>query len=76
MGSGISLLFMASCNDSEDKGTATVNVRLTDGPAAYSAVNIDIQKLKSALTEVGFRLTFLNRGFITFLILKTEQMLS
>lgn len=46
VGSSIGLLFISSCNDSDENGTATVNVRLTDGPAAYDAVNIDIQKIE------------------------------
>ncbi|QIY91656.1 DUF4382 domain-containing protein [Chryseobacterium gallinarum] len=46
IGSSICLLFLASCNDSDEKGTATVNVRLTDGPAMYDAVNIDIQRIE------------------------------
>jgi len=46
IGSSIGLLFLASCNDSEGSDTATVNVRLTDGPAAYDAVNIDIQRIE------------------------------
>ncbi|WES96467.1 DUF4382 domain-containing protein [Chryseobacterium arthrosphaerae] len=46
VGSSIGLLFISSCSDSDEKGTATVNVKLTDGPAAYDAVNIDIQKIE------------------------------
>lgn len=46
VGSSIGLLFISSCSDSDENGTATVNVRLTDGPAVYDAVNIDIQKIE------------------------------
>lgn len=47
LGSSICLLFMGSCNDDSDgNDTATVNVRLTDGPAAYDAVNVDIQRIE------------------------------
>lgn len=70
MGSGISLLFMASCNDSEDKGTATVNVRLTDGPAAYSAVNIDIQKIEIGVNGGWVPLNFPKPGIYNLLDFK------
>ncbi|WP_278380904.1 hypothetical protein [Chryseobacterium arthrosphaerae] len=46
VGSSIGLLFISSCNDSDENGPAKVNVRLTDGPAAYDTVNIDIQKIE------------------------------
>ncbi|MCJ7934081.1 MAG: DUF4382 domain-containing protein [Chryseobacterium sp.] len=48
IGGSMSLLLMTSCNSSDENSgsNATVNVRLTDGPAAYTAVNIDIQKIE------------------------------
>lgn len=70
MGSGISLLFMGSCNDSDDKGTATVNVRLTDGPAAYSAVNIDIQKIEIGVNGEWVSLNFPKPGVYNLLDFK------
>lgn len=70
IGSGISLLFMASCNDAEDKGTATVNVRLTDGPAAYSAVNIDIQKIEIGVNGGWVPLNFPKPGVYNLLDFK------
>ena len=40
---------LTSCNDdatASNGGAATVNVRLTDAPALYDAVNIDVQKVE------------------------------
>ncbi|WP_312991380.1 DUF4382 domain-containing protein [Chryseobacterium flavum] len=70
IGSGICLLFLASCNDSDEKGTATVNVRLTDGPAAYNAVNIDIQRIEINSNGEWIALNFPNPGIYNLLNFK------
>ncbi|MBW8358729.1 MAG: DUF4382 domain-containing protein [Weeksellaceae bacterium] len=40
------LSFNACTSESSDGGTAKVNVRMTDAPALYDAVNIDVQKVE------------------------------
>ncbi len=40
------LSFNACTDESSDGGTAKVNVRMTDAPALYDAVNIDVQKVE------------------------------
>lgn len=70
MVSSIGLFFMVSCNDSDEKGTATVNVRLTDGPAAYNAVNVDIQKIEINSNGSWTALNFPNPGIYNLLNFK------
>lgn len=68
--SSIGLLFISSCNDSDEKNTATVNVRLTDGPAAYDAVNIDIQKIEINSNGGWTQLNFPKPGVYNLLTFK------
>lgn len=70
IGSSICILFFASCNDSEGSDTATVNVRLTDGPAAYDAVNIDIQRIEINSNGQWTALNFPNPGVYNLLNFK------
>ena len=40
------LLAFTACTDDSSSSTAKMNVRLTDGPASYDAVNLDVQKVE------------------------------
>lgn len=40
------LIAFAACNKDDDKGSATLNIRLTDGPGDYQQVNVDIQEVR------------------------------
>lgn len=40
------LFMLGACSKTDENGTAQVTVRLTDGPAAYDHVYIDIQKVE------------------------------
>ena len=43
----IMMLFLSSCKtDSDTNGTASLKVNLTDAPAKYDKVEIDVQKLE------------------------------
>jgi len=48
-----SLLILASCskNNNTDKGTARLQVYLTDDPASYDAVNINVQDIMINVTD-------------------------
>ncbi|ALR32037.1 hypothetical protein ATE47_16590 [Chryseobacterium sp. IHB B 17019] len=70
LGSCICVLFFASCNDSDESGTATVNVRLTDGPADYDAVNIDIRGIEINSNGQWVALNFPNPGVYNLLNFK------
>ncbi|MGZ5188552.1 MAG: DUF4382 domain-containing protein, partial [Kaistella sp.] len=37
---------LSACTDDANGGSASVNVRLTDAPALYDRVNIDVQKIE------------------------------
>lgn len=50
-----SLLALTSCqNESSSAQGATLNVRLTDAPAKYDAVNVDIQKIEINSAQSGW----------------------
>lgn len=40
------LFAFAACNKDDDKGSVTLNIRLTDGPGDYQQVNVDIQEVR------------------------------
>ncbi len=46
-----SLLAFFACTKDSDKGAATLNVRLTDGPGDFQQVNIDIQEIRIKTTN-------------------------
>ncbi|WP_185146978.1 DUF4382 domain-containing protein [Chryseobacterium echinoideorum] len=70
--SSVFLLSVTSCSDSTDEiaTSATLNVRLTDGPADYDAVNIDIQRIEINSNGQWFELNFPNPGIYNLLDLK------
>lgn len=71
LGSCIFLLGLGSCNDdSVGSENATVNVRLTDGPADYDAVNIDIQSIEINSDGQWVPLNFPNPGVYNLLNFK------
>lgn len=60
-------LFTA-CNKNDTEGTAKLNIRLTDGPADYNAVNIDVQGIEIHSDEGGWKsLDVLNPGVYNLL---------
>lgn len=51
----LSCLFIAACNKDDDKkvGTSTMKFNLTDAPAAYDAVYIDVQEVEVHVSNTG-----------------------
>ncbi|CAN5214523.1 hypothetical protein BH09BAC2_BH09BAC2_09690 [soil metagenome] len=50
--------FMTSCK--KENGNSTLNVRMTDAPAAYSAVNVDIREVRVNMRDDSTGWTTLN----------------
>lgn len=60
-----------SCSDDTNGGeTATVNVKLTDGPAMYDAVKIDVQRIEINANGNWVPVNFPNPGFFNLLDFK------
>ena len=53
-------LTIISCKKDDAKGTSTLNVRLTDAPAAFEQVNVDIREVR-----VKFSDDTLSTGWVT-----------
>lgn len=65
------LFSIISCSDDTDNGgTATVNVKLTDGPAMYDAVNIDVQRIEINANGNWVPINFPNPGIFNILDFK------
>lgn len=62
------LLFTAqACKKTEDKGTATFNVRMTDAPGDYEAVNVDIQGVEVHTNNDGWKSLTVKTGVYNLL---------
>lgn len=70
--SSVFLLNITSCSDNaeDNSSSATLNVRLTDDPADYDAVNIDIQRVEINSNGKWVELNFPNPGIYNLLDLK------
>lgn len=55
-----SIAFYSCKKNTDNQGTSTLNVRLTDAPTAYEEVNVDIQEVR-----VKFSDDSLNTGWVT-----------
>lgn len=42
----LGLIAIIACNKDDNRGTVTLNIRLTDGPGDYQQVNVDIQEVR------------------------------
>lgn len=63
--------FAVSCNDeTSSSSTAKMNVRLTDAPAAYDAVNLDVQKVEFYTNDGMKTMTVLKPGLYNLLNFK------
>ena len=50
-----------SCNKDNNQGTSTLNVRLTDNPAAYEEVNVDVREVRVKFSDDSLS----NDGWVT-----------
>lgn len=65
------LFGIISCSDETNHGeTATVNVKLTDGPAMYDAVKIDVQRIEINANGEWIPINFPNPGIFNLLDFK------
>jgi Domain of unknown function (DUF4382) len=55
-----SIVFYSCKKNTDNQGTSTLNVRLTDAPTAYEEVNVDIREVR-----VKFSDDSLNTGWVT-----------
>ncbi len=44
-------IFFTACEKENDSGTSQLNVRMTDDPAAYAKVNVDIKEVRVKFTD-------------------------
>lgn len=66
----MSVFVFASCNDEDkknDSGTTRVEIRLTDAPAQYDAVNINIQSISLHINSDWVDLALLHPGIYNLL---------
>lgn len=72
LGLFVASLGVVSCSDDETNGgeTATVNVKLTDGPALYDAVKIDVKAVEINANGQWVPITFPNPGVYNLLDFK------
>lgn len=47
----LAAVFLFSCNKESDNSNSTLHVRLTDAPAVYSQINIDIREVRVRLRD-------------------------
>lgn len=47
---GCAVLLLAAC-DKDERGESNIMIRLTDAPAAYQQVNVDIQKVRAHVVD-------------------------
>lgn len=70
-GSLVVLLFalLAACSDDDAKGSATLEVHLTDAPAEYEQVNIDVVdvQVNAGTSEQGWTSLNVNKGIYNLL---------
>jgi hypothetical protein len=71
-------LLLAACTKSKDNsGVTTLNVRLTDAPADYSEVNIDIQEIRVKYSDdqsdTGWQTLKTNAGIYNLLDFQNEK---
>lgn len=45
----VAIMLISSCKKSDDSDQSTLNIRLTDAPAAYQEVNIDLEEVNVKL---------------------------
>jgi hypothetical protein len=46
-----SALFLTACEKEDDNAKTTVNVRLTDSPADYNEVNVDVKEIRIKFSD-------------------------
>lgn len=64
-------LVITACSKNNENGTSTLNVRLTDAPASYTEVNVDIKevrvKFEDDSTDNGWQTLTTNAGIYNLL---------
>lgn len=64
----VSLIF-GGCDKAENPGTSRLNIRMTDAPAAYQEVNVDIQQIEVHVEGSGWTTMPTNAGVYNLLTL-------
>ena len=69
----VSIFSIYSCKKDASSGTSTLNVRLTDAPAAYDSVNVDIKEVRVNFRDDSTGWVSLNTNAKIYNLLKLQN---